>query len=122
MAVKNKKTAARQRRKSSIRKRISGTKARPRLTVFRSNLHMYAQVIDDSSGATLAAASTLSAEIRPEREGKKKRELAALVGKLIAEKCLAKEIAAVVFDRNGFIYHGRVKAVAEGAREAGLRF
>ncbi len=122
MAVKNKKTAGRMRRKRSIRKRISGSTERPRLSVFRSDKHIYAQVIDDTTGATLAAASTLSPEIRGEREGKKKVELATLVGRLVAEKCKAKEIEAVVFDRNGFIYHGRIKAVADGAREGGLTF
>ena len=122
MAVKNKKVAARMRRKRSIRKRIVGTTARPRLSVFRSNLHMYAQVIDDTDGRTLVAASTQSKELAGEIEGKKKSELAALVGQLVAKKCLEKNIETVVFDRNGFIYHGRVKAVADGAREGGLKF
>lgn len=122
MAVKNKKVAARLRRKRSIRKRIVGTTDRPRLSVFRSNLHMYAQVIDDTDGRTLVAASTQSAELAGEIEGKKKSELAALVGQLVAKKCLEKNIETVVFDRNGFIYHGRVKAVADGAREGGLKF
>ena len=114
--------AARQRRKMSIRKRISGNSERPRLSVFRSCEHIYAQVVDDVTGTTLVAASTQSPEIRGEREGKRKSELASLVGKLVAQKCIEKNIGAVVFDRNGFIYHGRVKAVAEGAREGGLRF
>ncbi len=122
MAVKNKKVAARLRRKRSIRKRIVGTTERPRLSVFRSNLHMYAQVIDDTDGRTLVAASTQSKELAGEIEGKKKSELAALVGQLVAKKCLEKNIETVVFDRNGFIYHGRVKAVADGAREGGLKF
>lgn len=122
MANKNKKTAGRLRRKRSIRKRISGTAERPRLSVFRSSQHIYAQVVDDTTGVTLAAASTLSPEIRGEREGKKKTELAGLVGKLVAERCKAKNIEQVVFDRNGFIYHGRVKAVADAAREGGLQF
>lgn len=122
MAVKNKKVAARLRRKRSIRKRIVGTTARPRLSVFRSNLHMYAQVIDDTDGRTLVAASTQSPELAGEIEGKKKSELATLVGQLVAKKCLEKNIETVVFDRNGFIYHGRVKAVADGAREGGLKF
>ena len=122
MAVKNKKVAARMRRKRSIRKRIVGTTARPRLSVFRSNLHMYAQVIDDTDGRTLVAASTQSKELAGEIEGKKKSELAALVGQLVAKKCLEKNIETVVFDRNGFIYTGRVAAVADGAREAGLQF
>ena len=122
MAIKNKKAAGRIRRKRSIRKRISGTSQRPRVSVFRSGQHIYAQVVDDASGATLASASTLNPEIRGEREGKKKAEMASLVGKLLAERCLAKSIEQVVFDRNGYIYHGRVKAVAEGARQGGLKF
>lgn len=122
MSVKNEKQAARTRRKKSIRKRISGTAERPRLSVFRSCEHIYAQVVDDTTGSTLVAASTQSPEIRGEREGKRKSELATLVGKLVARKCIERNIEAVVFDRNGFIYHGRVKAVADGAREGGLRF
>lgn len=122
MAVNNKKVAARLRRKRSIRKRISGTAERPRLSVFRSNRHIYAQVIDDVSGQTLATASTLNAELVEANKSEKKRDAASLVGKLLAERCLAKNIEAVVFDRNGFIYHGRVKALADGAREGGLRF
>ena len=122
MTDSNQKVAGRLRRKRSIRKRISGTAERPRLSVFRTSMHMYAQVIDDDTGITLAAASTLSPEVRTQREGKKKSELATLVGQLVAQKCQAKNITKVVFDRNGFIYHGRVKAVAEGAREGGLDF
>jgi large subunit ribosomal protein L18 len=122
MTDSNQKVAGRLRRKRSIRKRITGTAERPRLSVFRTSMHMYAQVIDDDTGITLAAASTLSPEVRTQREGKKKSELATLVGQLVAQKCQAKNITKVVFDRNGFIYHGRVKAVAEGAREGGLDF
>jgi len=122
MTDSNQKVAGRLRRKRSIRKRISGNAERPRLSVFRSSMHMYAQVIDDDTGITLAAASTLSPEVRSQREGKKKSELAALVGQLVAQKCQAKNITKVVFDRNGFIYHGRIKAVADGAREGGLDF
>lgn len=123
MAVSNKKDAARLRRKRSIRKRIRGSAERPRLSVFRSNRHIYAQVVDDDSGRTLVAASTLSEALRGvDLDEKKKKEAAALVGELIARQCLARNIEAVVFDRNGFIYHGRVKAVADAAREAGLRF
>lgn len=118
----DKKVAARLRRKRSIRKRISGSSERPRLSVFRSNRHIYAQVIDDSTGRTVASASTLSEGIRDQLAGKDKKEAAALVGALVAQKCLEQKVEDVVFDRNGFIYHGRVKAVAEGAREAGLRF
>jgi len=90
--------------------------------VFRSSKHIYAQVIDDTTGETLAAASTQSPEIREELTGKKKTEHASLVGQLIAKKTLAREISSVVFDRNGFIYHGRVQAVADAAREGGLIF
>jgi large subunit ribosomal protein L18 len=123
MSLKTKQ-ASRIRRKRSIRKRISGTAERPRLSVFRSNKHMYAQLINDVDGVTLAAASTESPEIRTQlaEVSKNKTECAQLVGRLIAEKGLACEIKDVVFDRNGFIYHGRVKAVAEAAREGGLNF
>jgi len=122
MAADRKRNATRLRRKYSIRKKVNGTGARPRLSVFRSSKHIYAQVIDDTTGETLASASTQSPEIREDVSGKEKIERAALVGKLIAQKTLAKEITSVVFDRNGFIYHGRVKAVAEAAREGGLAF
>jgi large subunit ribosomal protein L18 len=115
-----KKQELRQRRKAHIRKKVEGSVARPRLSVYRSLNHIYAQVIDDVSGKTVAAASTLSPELK---DGKgKKRELAKEVGKLVAKKCQEKQIAAVVFDRNGFMYHGRIAAVAEGAREGGLKF
>ena len=119
---KKSKQASRVRRKRSIRKRLSGTSERPRLSVFRSAKHIYAQIIDDSTGQTLAAASTQSAELRDSLEGKKKADEATLVGQLIAKKGIEREIKQVVFDRNGFIYHGRVKAVADGAREGGLEF
>ena len=102
MASDKKRNATRIRRKRSIRKRLSGTTARPRLSVFRSSKHIYAQVIDDTTGETLVAASTQSPEIREDLAGKKKLERATLVGQLIAQKTLAKEIKTVVFDRNGF--------------------
>ena len=115
-----KKNELRQRRKRSIRKKVEGSVERPRLSVYRSLNHIYAQVIDDTTGKTLVSASTLSPELS---EGKgKKRELAKEVGKLVAKKCQEQKIGAVVFDRNGFMYHGRVAAVAEGAREGGLKF
>jgi large subunit ribosomal protein L18 len=115
-----KKQELRLRRKAHIRKKVEGSQERPRLSVYRSLNHIYAQVIDDTSGKTIAAASTLSPELK---DGKgKKRELAKEVGKLVAKKCQEKQIAAVVFDRNGFMYHGRIAAVAEGAREGGLKF
>ena len=105
---------------SRIRRKLEGTAARPRLNVYRSLNHIYAQVIDDVASKTIAAASTLSPELK---DGKgKKKELAKEVGKLVAKKCQEKQIAAVVFDRNGFMYHGRIAAVAEGAREGGLKF
>jgi len=122
MAVKNKKQAGRLRRKRSIRKRISGTGERPRLSVFRSNKHIYCQVIDDDSGVTLASVSSQTDAVKSAADGKDKTGLATLVGQAIAEKCKEKNIESVVFDRNGFIYHGRVKGVAEGAREGGLKF
>ena len=115
-----KKQELRLRRKAHIRKRVEGSVERPRLSVYRSLNHIYAQVIDDTSGKTLAAASTLSPELK-DGQGKKK-ELAKQVGKLLAKKCQEAKIAAVVFDRNGFMYHGRIAAVAEGAREGGLKF
>ena len=115
-----KKRFLRDRRKAHIRKKMEGSQDRPRLSVYRSLSHIYAQVIDDISGKTLAAASTLSPELK---DGKgKKKELAKEVGKLLAKKCQDAKIAAVVFDRNGFMYHGRIAAVAEGAREGGLKF
>ena len=115
-----KKQVLRERRKAHIRKRVEGSVERPRLSVYRSLNNIYAQVIDDVSSKTIAAASTLSPELK---DGKgKKKELAKEVGKLIAKKCQEKKIGAVVFDRNGFMYHGRIAAVAEGAREGGLKF
>ena len=121
MPNKNSRTEARQSRKIRIRKKISGTPERPRLVVYRSNLHIYAQIVDDVAGATLVAASTLvlqksNAETRPNKAG------AQVVGHEIARLAKEKNIARVVFDRNGYLYHGRVKAVADGAREAGLEF
>lgn len=110
---------ARKKRKMRIRKKINGTPVRPRLVVFRSSKHIYAQLIDDLAGATLASASTLSLEgdnIRLTVENAK------LVGKKVAEEAIKKSITSVVFDRNGFVYHGRIKAVADGAREGGLNF
>jgi large subunit ribosomal protein L18 len=119
-SVIQKKRELRQRRKERIRFKVSGSSERPRLSVYRSLNHIYAQVIDDATGNTLAAASTLSPELKDGRG--KKRDLAKEVGKLVASKCKAAQIAAVVFDRNGFNYHGRIAAVADGAREGGLKF
>ncbi len=117
------KREARLRRKKRIRKKIRGTPERPRLCVYRSLRHIYAQIIDDTTGRTLAAASTLSKDIAPvvgKDSGNKKG--AAIVGEAIAKIALSKGIKKVVFDRNGFLYHGRVKALAEAARKAGLEF
>jgi large subunit ribosomal protein L18 len=116
------KTRKRVKRKFSIRKRISGTAERPRLSVFRSAKHVYAQAIDDVTGRVLAAASDVEAMVRVAVHGKPKKERARGVGKAIGEKLVALQVTTVVFDRNGFIYHGRVKEVADGAREAGLQF
>ncbi len=118
----NPKQAARLKRRQRIRRKISGSEARPRLSVFRSTRHIYAQIIDDSQGRTLAAASTLSGEIKAKLSGLKKAEAAKEVGKLLAAKAREKGISQVVFDRSGFLYHGRVKAVAESCRENGLEF
>ena len=115
-----KKRDLRERRKARIRFKVSGSSERPRLSVYRSLNHIYAQVIDDASGKTLAAASTLSPELKDAKG--KKLEQAKQVGKLVAKKCQDAKIAAVVFDRNGFNYHGRIAAVAAGAREGGLKF
>jgi large subunit ribosomal protein L18 len=120
-----KKNRKRVKRKAAIRRKLSGTAARPRMTVFRSAKHMYAQVVDDEANKTLALVSTLSKEMRTEltAAGKvKKMVQAKAVGKAIAAACKAKGIETVVFDRNGFRFHGRVAAVATAAREAGLKF
>jgi large subunit ribosomal protein L18 len=116
------KMAARLNRKKRIRKKLSGSGARPRLSVFRSARHIYAQLVDDSQGRTLLAASTLSGEIKGKLAGLKKTEAAREVGRLLAERAKQQGISQVVFDRNGFIYHGRVQAVAESCREHGLVF
>ncbi|MEJ2747798.1 MAG: 50S ribosomal protein L18 [Anaerolineae bacterium] len=120
MAVKSHK--ARQRRHRRIRMKISGTNEVPRLNVFRSIDHIYAQVIDDVAGHTVVSASTLDKQIQADLEGKNKKEQSVLVGKVVAERALAAGIKQVVFDRGGYLYHGRVKALAEGAREGGLEF
>ncbi len=112
----------RARRQRRIRARVSGTPERPRLNVFRSNAHIYAQVIDDTRGHTLAAASTMDAGLRPQMAENTKQEEAKLVGRLIAERALAAGINLVVFDRGGYKYHGRIQALADAAREAGLKF
>lgn len=108
-------------RKKRIRKKVRGNADRPRLSVFRSANHIYAQVIDDDSHRTLIAASSLSKEIAG-GDNTKKSDLAKRVGKLVAQKCIESDIKKVVFDRNGFVFHGRIKELAEAAREAGLEF
>ena len=120
--LSKKKAAARVRRKKSIRKKIFGTAEVPRLSVFRSNKHIYVQVVDDVNGCTLAAASTLSPELKGELAELKKAAAAKRVGELAAKHCAAAKIDKVVFDRNGYLYTGRIAAVADGARAAGLKF
>ena len=112
----------RERRKFRIRNKISGTSERPRLTIFRSAKHIYAQVVDDGAGKTLAAASTLSPDLKGSLDETDKTAAAKKVGALIAQICQKNSIESVVFDRNGYLYHGRVRALAEAAREAGLNF
>jgi large subunit ribosomal protein L18 len=118
MAKTDEKILGRQRRKARIRKKVSGTTERPRLSVFRSNRYIYAQLINDGDGKTIASASSSDKEAA----GVKKTEAAKLVGERIAKLAIANGVDRVVFDRGGYLYHGRVKAVAEGAREAGLKF
>lgn len=105
-----------------MRQRVRGSDQRPRLSVYRSLNHIYAQVVSDDSGRTLAAASTMTADLREGLKSRRNLQAAKVVGKSIAERCLSKGISQVIFDRNGFLYHGRVKALADAAREAGLKF
>ncbi len=109
-------------KKQRVRKKVTGTPERPRLCVFRSAKHMYAQIIDDVAGHTLVAASTCEKEALAGQKFDSKKLAAVFVGKLVAERAKEKGITKVVFDRNGYIYHGRIKAVSDGAREAGLIF
>ena len=113
---------ARQRRHLRIRKSLQGTPERPRLCVFRSSLHIYAQLIDDRAGRTLAAASTLDPEVRQRAAAAKKADAGKMVGQLIARRAQERGVRRVVFDRGGYVYHGRVRALADGAREGGLEF
>lgn len=122
MSQKNQRETARQNRKGRIRKRIFGTEQRPRLSVFRSAKHIYAQLVIDSTGSTILAASTLSPDLRAEIGDLDKSDAAKKVGQWIGKRALEKNIQRVVFDRNGFLYHGRIKALADGARESGLVF
>jgi large subunit ribosomal protein L18 len=120
--MSEKSRSARQRRHRRVRAKIAGTPERPRLNVFRSLGNIYAQVIDDVAGQTLVAASTIDRELRGQLEGKSKTDAARLVGELVAQRAQAAGVRQVVFDRGGYRYHGRVKALADGARAAGLEF
>lgn len=122
MSKEAKARLARRRRHARVRKHVCGTADRPRLNVFRSLDHIYAQVIDDSRGHTLASASTIDPALREQVQGLPKTEQAKLVGKTVAERAKAAGVTMVVFDRGGFPYHGRVKALADGSREGGLEF
>jgi len=122
MANINPRALAREKRRKRVRKKIQGTTDRPRLSVFRSSRHIYAQIIDDEQGRTLTATSTLSPELKDKSKGIKKVEAAKLVGERIALQAKEKGVVQVVFDRNGFLYHGRVKALSDAARENGLEF
>lgn len=122
MANNHSRSAARLRRHSRVRKALSGTPERPRLNVYRSLGEIYAQVIDDQIGHTVVSASSVDHELRPKMEGKTKTEQAKLVGQTLAERAMGKGIQKVVFDRGGYRYQGRVRALADGAREGGLEF
>lgn len=122
MISKPDKNAIRVKRHGRMRFKLSGTPERPRLNVYRSLNHIYTQIIDDVNGVTIVAASTVEKEIAAKVEGKTKTEAAKIVGKAVAERALEKGIKSVVFDRGGYIYTGRVQAIADGAREAGLEF
>ena len=122
MVSKKTRSVVRQNKHRKIRNHLSGTAARPRLAVFRSNNHMYDQIIDDTVGNTLVAASTLEKDVKAELEKTNNVDAAAYLGKVIAKKALDKGIKVVVFDRGGFIYQGKIQALADAAREAGLEF
>ena len=122
MVSKKSRTVVRENKHRKLRNRFSGTAERPRLAVFRSNNHMYAQIIDDTVGKTLVSASTLDKDVKAELEKTNNVEAATVVGTVVAKKALEKGITTVVFDRGGFIYQGKVQALADAAREAGLNF
>jgi large subunit ribosomal protein L18 len=122
MGSQNEKVQARLKRKQRIRRKMQGTAEKPRLSVFRSAKHIYAQLIDDTCGKTVASASSIEKTSKEQPKFEDKKAQARFVGKLIGHRALENGYKAVVFDRNGFLYHGRVKAVSEGAREAGLDF
>ncbi len=120
MAIKSRE--ARKRRHRRIRAKLAGTAERPRLNVFRSLEHIYVQVIDDENGRTIVSASTVDKNLRADLDGKTKKEQATMVGKAVAERAQAAGVKQVVFDRGGYLYHGRIRALADGAREGGLEF
>ncbi len=122
MVSKKSRTVVRENKHRRLRNRFSGTAERPRLAVFRSNNHMYAQIIDDTVGKTLVSASTLQKEVKAELEKTNNVDAAAYLGTVIAKRALEKNITTVVFDRGGFIYQGKIQALADAAREAGLEF
>ena len=122
MVSKKSRTLVRENKHRKLRNRFSGTAERPRLAVFRSNNHMYAQIIDDTVGKTLVSASTLDKDVKAELEKTNNVEAATVVGTVVAKKALEKGITTVVYDRGGFVYEGKVKALAEAARETGLEF
>lgn len=122
MGATNQSKLSRLKRKKRIRKHLSGTDQMPRMSVFRSSKHIYAQLIDDVSGCTLAAASSMEKEVKNQPKFESKVALAEHVGKILGERAIQKGVKKIVFDRNGFQYHGRVKAVSKGARDAGLVF
>ena len=122
MVSKKSRTVVRENKHRKLRNRFSGTAERPRLAVFRSNNHVYAQIIDDTVGKTLVSASTLDKDVKAENKKTNNVEAATVVGTVVAKKALEKGITTVVYDRGGFVYEGKVKALAEAAREAGLEF
>ena len=122
MINKQDKNEARQKRHGRVRNKISGTSLRPRLSVYRSTSEIYAQLIDDEKGVTLVSASTLDKEVKPQLEGKTKTEQAQIVGEVVAKRAIKSGLKQVVFDRGGYLYIGRVKALADSARSAGLEF
>ena len=122
MSLKLDKRSARLRRHRRVRKRVFGTPERPRVSVFKSIKHIYAQLIDDQNGITLVSESTFSSDVRDKIAGSNNIEAAKAVGEAIGRKAIEKDITSIVFDRGGYLYHGRVRALAEGAREAGLKF
>lgn len=122
MIIKASKNATRRKRHQRVRNKVTGTTERPRLNVYRSSKHMYAQIIDDMTGKTLAAASTLDADVKADLSSTSNKEAAKKVGEVVAKRAKENGIEEVTFDRGGYIYHGRVQNLAEGAREGGLKF